>query len=137
MRYYKVFKRDGGKLTSSWASGAANVEYEVGKLSTPPKWLEDAGYGITVFASLREAAEYVITLTGSSRPSSRFPIYSVSILGCAKTPACMANNSYLKLGQLRLSIWHWPSGTLMVSGVVPMAEISHEELKNELGGFVG
>lgn len=120
MSYYKVVRPSlySGKLYSSYAKGKAKVEYEVGKLSTPPDWLMSKGYGLTVFDSLKAAMDY----------SSTYPIYLVAIVGTAREPEPLCSDAYLQTGMLVLRNWgKFPNGTRMVDGVILMREVTQAE----------
>ena len=58
MRMYKVVKRLGERLVSSWAEGEARVVYTPGQPARAPSWLAEHGYHITVFISLDDARAY-------------------------------------------------------------------------------
>jgi len=128
MRYYKVFRQQGGRLWSSWTRGVARVEYIPGQLSVAPGWLAEYGYNLTVFNSLENTLRYRQLISGSPY-STVFPVYQVAISGTVATPGEYAENTQLNIGRIIKTSAKWPDGTLMVQGIIPMAEVPFNEAK--------
>jgi len=124
MKYYKVLRRQWGtdNLVSAYAQGKAAVEYEVGKLSTPPEWLNNLGYGLTVFDTL----EHAVAFTGSSL----FFIFEVSVMGRIREPLLpYIRSENLIIGNMKpAGTYTWPEGTLMVDGIILLKRASLDEI---------
>lgn len=119
MKYFKVVRKtfDSKKRISSFSRGAAMVEYEVGKLATPPAWLKERGYGLTVFDNLKDAAKYA----GHS-----YEVYTCAVMGPAREPLPIMDIGHLRNGRLQANMYtstKWPNGTKMVDGVILMERV--------------
>lgn len=119
--YYKAVKKTfDGRFTSSHVDGAALTTYEVGKLSRPPEWLEREGYGLTVFDTKENAMTYARGMGASQR------VFRVAVLGPVREPRDFMGTLYLSNGILKANPYcanRWPTGTMMVDGVILMEEV--------------
>jgi len=125
MRYYKVVKVQsfcGGheRLMSLFASGKAAVEYEVGKLTTPPDWLKENG--IIVFDNLKDA-ESVASISSSRR------VYEVAVMGPPRELPAFYDLTSLSEGKPRKSTGKFASGSVAFDGVILMREVSKDGSK--------
>lgn len=56
--YYRVATKKNNLYISIVARGACRVIMKIGETSTAPEWLQEKGYYLTVFNTLREAKEF-------------------------------------------------------------------------------
>ena len=122
--FYKVLTPVFGsdkKFSPAHARGSASVDYEIGKLTTAPPWLAEKGYDVTVFRTLKAAADFARGMYGKV-------IFRAAVMGPVTEPLPIAISSYLRRGALRPSKRSsWPKGTAMVKGVIPLAEVPRSE----------
>ena len=118
--FYKVLTPVFGsdtKFKPAHAKGSASVDYEVGKLTTAPPWLADKGYNVTVFRTLKAAADFARGMYGKR-------IFRSAVMGPVTEPLPFAVSALLHKGSIVLSKGSgWPEGTVMVKGVIPLTEV--------------
>jgi len=107
--YCKMFHDTGSGLVSVAAHGRAQVMYPLDTWVTPPDWLLQRGYGLTVFSALKYALWFV-----NEVPSTLPVIYIVEV-DEPLTLKPMIDLCSLAMGQVDklFPASLWPRGTLM------------------------
>lgn len=132
MRCFKVVKKVGlycggeGQLVSLHAKGNALVDYEVGKLTTAPKWLAEKGHGVIAYDTLRRAAS---NAGGGTRV-----VLECAVMGPQRELPQFCSLDGLRSGQYRPRSYNsWPEGSVMYDGLIPMRVVPDSEIRAALG----
>jgi len=129
MKCYKVVRKGykcggGERMTSSFVSGSAQVEYEIGKLSTPPAWLAENGHGILAYDTLAGAARH----TGTN-----LAVLECAVMGPQRELPEFCYPADLKYKQRSPSHFRrFPEGTVAFDGVIPMRIVPESEVRAAL-----
>ncbi len=111
---YKIIKKDGKQLCSSWVTGEAQVTYVKGKWMKAPEWLAGLGYHLLVYKTLEEAVEDCLMLNFMCSCE----IWKCRVKGIIKNMPPAGSTDKLAHGHLyAANFYRWPVGTVMVQSL--------------------
>jgi len=116
--FFKVVRINGKNLQSAVAYGQAKVVYRLKKWVSPPSWLEEKGYGLTVFADFETALDFAKGMF------SRYAIYACKVDGIFESLPLYAEIVELANGRLAYVPRKWWNGTIMVKKVKLLQKIA-------------